>query len=318
MKPSDGCLVLRGRNGLYDVEMPAVEGSSPASVRTLACRAGSKIRKDGWKLSAGDRVTVDDNGDGTGFIREILPRSNSLIRPPVANIGLLVIVVSATEPAPNLFTIDKLTVAAEHEKIPVAIAVTKCELGSGESLAEVYRRTPYPVFLLSHGGKEGAKPLLDAMNGKITVFTGASGVGKSTLINTLFPSVRAEVGGLSERIMRGKNTTRVTSLHRVAEGTYLADTPGFTSLDITRYAVFPKEELAPLFPEFRPHLTECRYTHCTHLCEEGCGVLKAIGEGTVSPSRQESYSSLYRELKAHPVYLKRSEIQQKMESEKQP
>ncbi|MBP5231425.1 MAG: ribosome small subunit-dependent GTPase A [Clostridia bacterium] len=294
MNCSENALVLSGRNGLYAVET--------ADGTVLSCRSAARIRKDGWKLCAGDRVTVEDNGDGTGFIREIAERKNSLVRPPVANVGLLVLVAAASDPAPDPFVIDKMTVVAEQEKIPLAIAVTKCELGGGEDLERIYRLTPYPVFPLSSGGSVGSEPLLEYMKGRITVFCGASGVGKSTLLNTLFPSLHAEVGDLSARIRRGKNTTRVTSLHRISEGTYVADTPGFTSMDVSRYASIPKESVAGLFPEFRDCLTKCRYTHCTHLCEEGCAVLEAVSDGRISPSRHRSYCAIYLDRKAHPSY----------------
>ena len=286
-------LVLGGQNGLYRVETER---------GTLSCRSATKIRKDGCKLMAGDRVTVEDNEDGTGFVRAVEPRVNSLVRPPVANVGLLVIVAAADHPKPLPFNIDKLTVIAEKEKIPVAIVVSKSELGDSEHLSEIYADTPYPVFRVSDYGSDGTAGLLEAMSGKTTVFCGASGVGKSTLLNKLFPFLNAEVGELSEKIARGKNTTRTTSLFRVAEQTYVADTPGFTMLETGMYCKIDKKELISLFPEMEPYAATCRYSHCTHLCEDGCGVVGAVAEGKIRKERHESFKRLYEELKAFDPY----------------
>lgn len=285
-------LLLSGQNGLYRVETP--EG-------LLLCRSASGIRKNGYKLLAGDRVTVEDNGDGTGFIRGLDERINSLIRPPVANIGLLVLVVAATDPKPVPFLLDQLTVIAEKQRIPLAIAITKCELGTRgepEELEEIYCKTPYPVFRISHRGKTGASSLFAYMKGKTSVFCGASGVGKSTLLNCIAPELGAETGALSEKIRRGKNTTRVTGLHRIEEGTYIADTPGFSMLELDRYLRLEPGELPALFPEMVEFLGHCRYSHCTHLCEDGCRIVSAVRDGVLSRERHESYCKLYRELKA--------------------
>ena len=297
METFKDCLILSGRNGLYAAEAAGESG-------ILLCRSATKIRKDGLKLCAGDRTTVEDNGDGTGFIREILPRKNALIRPPVANIGLLVVVVSASQPAADPFTVDKLTAVAENEHIPVAVAITKCETdeGNGQALADIYTKTPYPVFRLSDGGKNGGDALLSCMENKLTVFCGASGAGKSTLLNTLFPQMHAETGELSSRIGRGKNTTRVTSLFKISSDTYVADTPGFTSLDWALCCGVPKEDILKLFPDLFSCAGNCRYTHCTHLVEDGCAVVEAVRSGEVSKSRHDSYCRLYRERKAHPDY----------------
>ena len=284
-------LVLRGQNGLYLVK--TAEG-------VLRCRAGSGIRKDGYKLLAGDRVSVESHGDGTGFIRELHERVNCLVRPPVANVDLLVLVVAVASPAPSPFVLDELTVLAEKQNIRPVLALTKCELGGAEELEAVYRKTPYPVFRISERGKVGADALFDHLRGKTSVFCGASGVGKSTLLNRLFPGLNAETGELSAKLRRGKNTTRTTSLHPLGGGTYLADTPGFTMLDPERCARLLPEGLPDLFPEFRPYLGRCRYSHCTHLCEDGCRILQAVSDGEIARERQESYCKLYRICKALP------------------
>lgn len=288
-------LLLSGQNGLYRVETP--EG-------LLLCRSATGIRKNGWKLLAGDRVSVEAHGDGSGFIRGVDERTNSLIRPPVANIGLLVLVVAATDPKPVPFLLDQLTVIAEKQHIPLALAITKCELGGADELEAIYSRTPYPIFRISERGTRGSEALFDCMRGKTSVFCGASGVGKSTLLNCLAPALQAETGALSERIRRGKNTTRVTALHRIEASTYVADTPGFSMLELERYHRLEPEELPSLFPEMRPFLGQCRYSHCTHLCEEGCKIVGATEQGLIAGERHESYCKLYRELKALPPKIR--------------
>ncbi len=296
MSSFEHALVLSGQNGLYRVE--TAQG-------LLLCRSASKIRKNGRKLLAGDFISGEDNGDGTGFIRDMEERKNSLIRPPVANIGLLVLVTAASNPKPDAFLLDKLTVIAEKEGIPAAIAITKSELGGAEKLAAIYRKTPYPVFLISEKGKIGAEALFAHMRGKLSVFCGASGVGKSTLLNFLIPELHANVGTLSEKIQRGKNTTRVTSLHRIGQTTYIADTPGFTMLDTGTCCRIDKAALVSLFPEMKACPGQCRYTHCTHLCEDGCRFLEAVKNGTIAKERHESYLKLYQELNSLNLYKER-------------
>lgn len=285
-------LVLSGQNGLYRVETN--EG-------LFLCRSASAIRKSGRKLLAGDRVAIEAHEDGTGFIRSVDERQNSLVRPPVANIGLLILVVAASSPNPVPYFLDKLTVIAEKQHIPLALAITKCELGGAEALEAIYRKTPYPVFPISDHGKHGSQALFAYMKGKTSVFCGASGVGKSTLLNAIAPELQAETGALSEKIQRGKNTTRVTSLHRMDADTYIADTPGFSMLELDRYHRLEKEELPTLFPEMLPLLGQCRYSHCTHLCEEGCRIVGAVEDGSIARERHESYCKLYQELKQIPT-----------------
>lgn len=290
-------LLLSGQNGLYRVE---------TEHGILLCRGASKIRKEGQKLLAGDRVSVEDNGDGTGFIRELAPRKNVLTRPPIANIDLLVLVAAGAIPKTDPFLLDKLTVVAEKEQIPIALLLTKAELGETEKLAEIYRKTPYPLLTVSAYGTVGKESLLKLLRGKISVFCGASGVGKSTVLNALFPSLQAEVGDLTERIGRGKNTTRTTTLYPVGDNTYLADSPGFTMMELAQYCTVEADELPTLFAEFLPYLGQCRYTRCTHTCEEGCRILRACEDGEIAKSRQESYRRLYQEQKDTQTMRKRA------------
>ncbi len=287
-------LLLSGQNGLYRVE---------TANGILLCRAASRIRKEGQKLLAGDRVTVEEHQDGTGFIRELEPRKNALTRPPIANIDLLVLVAAGAVPKPDPFLLDKMTVVAEKMHVPIAILLTKTELGETEALTETYRKTPYPILTVSEHGTVGKEPLLNLLRGKTSVFCGASGVGKSTVLNALFPSLHAEVGSLTERIGRGKNTTRTTTLYPVGDNTYLADSPGFTMLELAQYCTVRTEELPTLFAEFLPYLGQCRYTRCTHTCEEGCRILRACRDGDISMQRHESYCRLYQEQKNAQIHL---------------
>lgn len=257
------------------------------------CRAASRIRKeDGIKLLAGDDVAVSDNGDGTGFIESVLPRKNSFIRPAVANVDLVVIVAAGNSPKPSVLNIDKMCCVAESKHADVMLVFTKSDLGGTDELLEIYTKTPYPCFAVGVGDS-GALPLIkEKLRGRQSVLAGASGVGKSTLINMLFEDVSAETGELSKKIMRGKNTTRVTELYARGD-CLLADSPGFGLLDYERCLDADRHELIGLFPDLRDLTCDCRFTKCTHTKELGCAVIAAVENGTVARARHESYCSLY-------------------------
>lgn len=286
-------LVLAGKNGRYTIESDG---------NTFFCRCGTKIRKTDGRILAGDRVIFRDNGDGNGFITTHLPRKNSLIRPPVANIDLLAMVVAPKDPAPYLYNIDLLTVIAEKNNIECAIIISKSDLADCEEIIEVYKKTKFSIIETSSESKKGIEEARKLLSGKICVLCGASGVGKSTLLNSLYPHLGLETGELSERIARGKNTTRVTELFPLGEGTYLADTPGFTAVNTELYCAIDHKELHLLFPEFEEHEHNCRYSDCTHTKETECGILKAVENGFISEKRHESYKKLYCELKSIDRY----------------
>ncbi len=290
--------LLKGVGGLYTVRLENGE--------TVACRAKGAFRHDGQKPMAGDTVTVTDEGDFR--IAEIGARRNALIRPPIANLDVLFITFAAARPDPVLLNIDKLTCIACHCGIRPVPIVTKADIAGerAEELAQIYRKAGFDVFV-SDGGAEGAERLRrylrDRCAGCISCFAGASGVGKSTLMTSLFPSLRLRTGELSERIGRGKHTTRAVELYPLSSlfgddvGGYIADTPGFSLLDFVRFDFFGVEELPDVFPELAPYLGGCRYTGCTHLREEGCAVCRAVEEGLIPKSRHESFVSLYHDLK---------------------
>ncbi len=286
-------LILSGKNGLYSVESEGI---------TYSCRSGTKIRKFDGKLLAGDRVIFRDNGDGNGFITSMLPRKNFLVRPPVANIDLLAMVVAPKDPAPYLYNIDLLTVIAKKSGIECAIIVSKSDLSDHSEISDVYAKTDFKVFITSSENGYGVEEVRSLLNGKICVLCGASGVGKSTLINALYPHLERETGELSEKIARGKNTTRTTELFSLGNNTYLADTPGFTAVNTELYCSIDHKELHTLFPEFVSYENECRYADCTHTKETECGILYAVERGDISANRHESYKKLYCELKSIDRY----------------
>lgn len=318
-------IVTKSNGGLFSVLLypvgsglfPKGRAPQPLDGAEIQTRARGVLRRKG-ALLVGDRVRVtyteaafrvlpdgdvcptDDSGGAT--VEEILPRSCSLIRPPMANLGVLFVTAAAADPAPDLFTLDKLFAIAEHNDIVSVMVITKTDRSADNaaSLAEIYRLAGYPVFTvdsLTGTGVDAVRMWInDNLGSRIAAFSGASGVGKSTLLNRLFPDLKLETGGLSERIMRGKNTTRAVALYRAGAG-FLADTPGFTMLDFDRFDFFGLDDLLPAFREFTPYIGQCRYRKCTHTKEDGCAILAAITDGKIAPSRHRSYVFLFTVLK---------------------
>jgi len=286
--------ILKGQNGLYSVESES---------GLFSCHGSSKIRKgDGKKLLAGDNVLFIDNNDSSGFINEVIERKNSFIRPAVANVDMLLIVVSADEPSPVPFNIDKLSAIAVKAGAEVYIVITKSDIAEPEPLLNIYQKTPFYLSVTSFLDKKSVTEIREKLKGRMTVLTGASGVGKSSLINLLFPELDTDVGDLSDKIKRGKNTTRVTELFALGEQTYIADTPGFGMLDFERCCELELKELADCFPDIAPFTEGCKYKKCTHTKEQGCAVLAAVGQGIIAQSRHDSYLRLYEEIKSIPRY----------------
>ncbi len=286
-------LVLSALNGRYTLEHDG---------QIIICRCGTKIRKTDGRILAGDRVLFRDNGDGNGFITSLVPRKNSLIRPPPANIDLLAMVVAPKDPAPYLYNLDLLSVIAEKNNVECAIIITKSDLMDCSEIKEIYSKTPFKVIETSSKEQIGIEKVKELFNKKVCVLCGASGVGKSTLINSIYPHLKLETGELSEKIARGKNTTRVTELFPLGESTYLADTPGFTAVNTELYCSIDHKELYTLFPDFLDFTCDCRYSDCTHTKETDCGITKAVENGRISKERHESYKKLYLELKSVDRY----------------
>lgn len=285
--------LLKGQNGLYSV----FDGE-----KEVSCRAGSRLRKGDMRLSPGDNVDFTLNADGTGFITEILPRKNTFIRPPVANIDVFVIVTAAASPDPDIFYLDSLCTIALLSGASVMLVINKTDIASPVFLTDIYEKTPIKVFCVQAVNGIGIEPVREALRGKTAVFAGPSGAGKSSLLNALCPELSAEVGDLSQRLMRGKNTTRVSELFRLENDIWLADTPGFTMLDFAACGVTDHKTVIDAFPEMHPFTSKCRYRDCAHTVEEGCAVLEAVKDGKIPSSRHENFCRIYTEVKQNNTY----------------
>lgn len=260
------------------------------------CKARGSFRKSGNSPVVGDKVVISVPEEGFASIEEIKPRINKLKRPALANIDTLVIVCSTVDPEPNFTVIDKMTSAAVNNNMIPAIVVSKNDLKSGERIAEIYRNSEFPVFLCSPDDTEDVNKLKAFLKGKVSAFTGNSGVGKSTLINRIFPELELQTGQISRKLGRGKHTTRVVELFEI-DGCFVADTPGFSTVDLQRYEMIDKTQLQYCFPEFEKYLGECQFTSCSHTCEKGCRILQAVADGEIEPSRHKSYVAMYNEVK---------------------
>ena len=277
--------VIRALSGFYDV---LTEGG------TVRCRARGRFRKDGQSPLVGDKVNLRITDSGEGYVLEILPRRNLFVRPAVANIDMLVLLCANANPVTDPFLVDRVAVIAEHAGCGVAVCVNKCDLDRGDRLFAAFsRNTGYPVLRTSAYTGEGVDALQSLIRGKTVAFTGNSGVGKSSLLNRIAPALALPVGEVSDRLGRGRHTTRHVELYDAGVGTLVADTPGFSSFDLAQMQPIPKEELQYCFPEFRLYLGCCRFDNCAHLNEPGCAVLEALRAGEIAPSRHESYRKLY-------------------------
>lgn len=271
------------------------------------CRARGLFRKNGVSPLVGDWVEIEETGEEKGYVTRILDRKNSLIRPPLANLDQLFLVVSVADPQPNLLVLDKLIAIAEHKKIEPLLIVTKTDLGEWETLAALYEKAGFQVFCTGLDQDSDLAMLRRSMEGKISAFCGNSGVGKSSLLNRIDSRLDLSTAQISQKLGRGRHTTRHVQLYPVSGGGYIADTPGFSSMDLERYEVILKEQLQYCFREFGPHLNQCRFTGCSHTKEKGCAVLAAMKEGEIASSRHDSYCTLYEAAKN----IKEWELQKK-------
>lgn len=299
--------ILKGVGGLYSVRV--IEPNTPLTGKILRCRARGAFRHNNLSPLPGDFVTVsaDDEGEEAScVISEIVQRRNSLIRPPMANLDYLFVTMAAASPSPILLTIDKLIAIAEHNKIEPVVVITKCELDSARAkeIYEIYSKCGFYCFMLSAKENIGVSDIDEFIREKLptktAAFAGASGIGKSTLLNRLFPSLDLSTAEISKKIERGRHTTREVNLFPLSEEIdcgYIADTPGFSMLDFKRFDFFEKDELIDTMREFAPYIGSCRYTKCSHTKEQGCAVIEAIRSGDISKSRHDSYVEIYDILK---------------------
>ena len=265
-----------------------------------ACRGRGKLRHEKVTPLVGDRVLFTRQADGSGTLDQVLPRKNEFYRPAVANIDQLVIIASEATPVTDPFLIDRVAAIAQGRGCRSVICINKCDLASGEGLGAIYRQAGFPTLRMSAETGEGMDQLKELIAGKVSAFTGNSGVGKSSILNALEPGILLATGQVSEKLGRGRHTTRHVELFRLSCGAVVADTPGFSSFDVDRMELMRKEELAACFPDFQPYLDKCRFLDCAHLKEKGCAVRGAVEAGEIAPSRYESYCRLYEQAKQIP------------------
>lgn len=283
-------IIIKGIGGFYYVK--TADG-------VLECRAKGIFRKEGITPLAGDRVIVEGSEKNEDLVvAEILPRKNYFTRPPIANVDHLFLIVSATDPKPNTQLIDKLTVISCYNKVKPVIVLTKTDLVAADGFEAIYRCAGFDVIDIRHNLKRGLKEIREKADAGLSVFVGNSGVGKSTLLNELCSELNLETADTSKKLGRGKHTTRAVTLYDFGNG-YLADTPGFSSLEFARGFDIPKEELAGCFPDIAPHAEGCYFTGCSHRVEKGCSVLAALEEEKIQTTRHESYCTLYDEAEKH-------------------
>lgn len=281
-------IILKGIGGFYYVE---------AAGAVYECKARGVFRKKRITPLAGDRVQITVTDDGTeNTVDEIFERKNFLKRPPVANIDSLIIVSSTVSPRPSTLAIDKLIAIAEYKGIEPVVVFTKTDLEPAEKLLDIYKLAGISCAMVCNKTGEGVEEVRSLLNGKISAFTGNSGVGKTSLLNALDPNLSLATGAISEKLGRGRHTTRQAELFKTCGG-YIVDTPGFSALDLEKEQVIKKDELAACFREFRPYLGQCRFTTCSHTCDKGCRILKAVEDGEISRSRHDSYVEMYQAAK---------------------
>lgn len=265
--------------------------------KTVQCKARGKFRKDGVTPLVGDFVEITDLGSGEGRVDMILPRRNFFDRPSVANIDQLVIICSNAIPKTEPYLVDRMTAIAALKNCDVVLCINKCDLDPAEELTAYYKQAGFSPICVSAETGEGLDMLRTAITGKLSAFTGNSGVGKSSILNALDPNFQIKVGEVSTALGRGKHTTRHVELYTLSGGAEVIDTPGFSSFEAEELNWELKQHLAQTFPEFAPYTDACRFVGCSHTKEKGCAVLDAVRTGKIVKGRHESYVRLYNELK---------------------
>lgn len=281
-------IIRKALSGFYYVDIGEGE--------PIACRGRGKLRHQKETPLVGDRVEITLADDGSGMVDKILPRINQFHRPMVANVEQMVIIASAAIPVTDPFLIDRMITIAEAKQCRPIICFNKCDLERAEDMVQTYRAAGFETLQVSAETGEGIEALGELLTGKVSAFTGNSGVGKSSILNALEPQFGLQVGEVSEKLGRGRHTTRYVELLPL-HGGLVADTPGFSSFDVERMEFIPKEELGHTFREFEPYMDSCRFIGCAHGKEKGCAVRQAVQDGAIAKSRYESYLRLYEQAK---------------------
>lgn len=281
-------IIIKGIGGFYYVE--AADGI------IYECKARGVFRKEKITPLAGDRVEISVDENNKNSIDKIYERRNMFKRPPIANVDKLVIVSSVCDPRPNLLIIDRLSAVAVYKNVEPIIVFTKNDLQSADKYIEIYKNAGFKTFAVSNETGEGIGEIKAVIENGVCVFTGNSGVGKSSLINRMYPDFALETGEISKKLGRGRHTTRHVELLKINNG-YIADTPGFSSLDFETNDLIKKDELAFCFPDFSDYIDLCKFSTCAHVNDKGCRLNEAVNNGDVMRSRHESYVTMYNEVK---------------------
>ena len=280
--------IIKGLGGLYVV--------ADDQLSFYECKARGRFRKEQMVPLVGDLVEFENDNQNKYVIEKIYDRHNSLVRPAVSNIDILFIVVSTFDPMPNLYVIDKTIAIAQYKGIEPIIVITKTDLKNNKEILEIYRRSNIRTLVTNIATGEGIEEFKQLLTGKVCAVTGNSGVGKSTLLNGVCPQLCLSTSETSKKLGRGRHTTRHVELFYI-NGGYIADTPGFSALDIEKYDVILKDDLQYCFSEMREYIGKCKFNGCSHTSEKGCAVIDAVKNGQIQKSRFESYVSLYNEIK---------------------
>ncbi|MBR5569508.1 MAG: ribosome small subunit-dependent GTPase A [Oscillospiraceae bacterium] len=282
MKKTEG-RIIKSLSGFYDVQ---------TSEGVVTCRGRGILRRGGESPLTGDLVEISVE-KGKGMVERILPRKNRFIRPAVANVDALVVFAANVNPVTEPFLIDRVAAIAGDQEVAVYICVNKCDLDPAVDLVRIYRNAGFSVIPASAETGEGVEELRGLIQGKLTAFTGNTGVGKSSMLNALCPRLQLTTGEVSEKLGRGRHTTRHVELFCLDENTFVADTPGFSSFDTEQMDVLLKENLQYAFPDFAPYIGSCQFHDCSHRAEPDCAIRRAVEEGRVEKTRYDSYLRLY-------------------------
>lgn len=275
--------VIKSIGGLYTVK-------SFDSI--IECKARGVFRKDNISPVVGDTVEISND-----VISKILPRKNFIVRPPLANLDTMIFVISTTKPSPNVTMLDKFIAVCEYKNINPVIALTKIDLADYNNILTIYNTIGIKTFTIDYSNRQSYMDLKGYLANKISAFTGNSGAGKSTLLNAIDTSLNIPTGDISQKLGRGRHTTRHSELYQLDNGGLIADTPGFSTFETNKYDIIKKENLASCFREFSPYVNDCRFNDCSHTKEKGCAVIQAVKDGIIPKSRHSSYCEMFENAK---------------------